>query len=261
MSIALAATWNPRGEVTRFYRFLHLFQHAYAAITIVLPSDVPPAYAGELEDSSKARIVVSPDWSWGRYSAIQTALEAQVGFIHYADMDRLLRWVETRPEEWHQTLERICQSDYLVIGRTQIAYATHPQALIQTEAISNLVTAHLVGQPMDVSAGSKGFSRRAAEFIIANTHPGHALGTDAEWTVLMKRAGFEIGYLEVDGLDWESADRYLEQAADAQSQMQAAKVYDSESANWARRVEVAHEIVRAGLEASQRKLCQPKADY
>jgi hypothetical protein len=100
---------------------------------------------------------------------------------------------------------------------------------------------------MDVSAGSKGFSRAAAEYILAHSTAGHALGTDAEWPLLAQRAGFVVDYLEVDGLDWESADRYQDQAADAESQRQAALNYDGDPQNWARRVDIAREIVDIGL--------------
>jgi hypothetical protein len=75
---------------------------------------------------------------------------------------------------------------------------------------------------------------------------------DAEWPILLRRAGFTIDYVEVDGLDWESADRYAERAADADAQRRTAEAYDADVRHWARRVEVALEIVRAGVEAMQR---------
>ena len=89
---------------------------------------------------------------------------------------------------------------------------------------------------------------------MANCTPGKAFGTDAEWLVLLKRAGFEIDTLAVDGLDWESADRFLERAADPQDQLQAAEVYDADPQNWFKRVRVAMEIIQSGLEAEERYL-------
>jgi hypothetical protein len=120
----------------------------------------------------------------------------------------------------------IQQVDCLVIGTDDAC--SHPRALVETEAISNLVTSYLVGQPMDVSAGSKGFSRTAVQFLMAHCQPGKALGADADWLVTLYRGGFAIDYLAVDGLDWESADRFQEQAADDHSQSQAAQAYDRE---------------------------------
>jgi hypothetical protein len=142
----------------------------------------------------------------------------------------------------------------LIIGRSPDSYQTHPQALVQTEAISNQVISSLLGQNLDVSAGSKGFSRQAAEFIVANCEPGHALGTDAEWPLTLKKGGFRVDFVMVEGLDWESADRYRQQAADSQSQKDAAQAYDADPENWARRVAVAEEIIRLGLESMDREI-------
>jgi hypothetical protein len=107
----------------------------------------------------------------------------------------------------------------------------------------------LIEQRVDISAGSKGFSRRAAEYILQSCLPGHALGTDGEWTVTLYLAGFNVEYVEVDGLDWESADRYQESAASSEQQKLAAQMYDQEVEHWKRRVEVADEVVEWALKA------------
>ena len=189
----------------------------------------------------------TPDWSGGRFKALQGALKLPSSHVQYADFDRLLRWVETKPAEWQKIIGKILEVDCLIIGRSDIAYQTHPQALIQTEAISNQVISHFLGIKVDVSAGSKGFSREAAEYIVANCEPGHALGTDAEWPMILKQAGFQVSYITADGLDWESADRYREEAADQLSQREAAENYDADPGNWAMRVGVAMEIVQMGI--------------
>jgi 2-polyprenyl-3-methyl-5-hydroxy-6-metoxy-1,4-benzoquinol methylase len=163
----------------------------------------------------------------------------------------LLRWVETKPIEWQKTLVDLQDWDYLIIGRSLKAYETHPQALIQTEAISNLVASYFLSQPTDVSAGSKGFSRRAVEFLVAHSQPLRAIGADAEWSVLLKRAGYRIGQVAVDGLDWESADQYQNKAAGSAQQRQAAAAYDLDPLQWAHRTEIAHEIVQSAVDAAQ----------
>ena len=257
-SIVLAATWNPRGEIDRFERILKRLEKTYERIYISLPAQ-PDDLAGQaalLERlaGSSVSCYINHDWSWGRYMALKLASQSASPWIHYADMDRLLRWIEQRPDEWLQTLLVIQTCDYLVIGRTAQAYQTHPAALVQTEALSNAVISHIVGMQMDVSAGSKGLSLAAARYVVENTSPGHALGVDGEWTVLLKLAGFKMGYIEVDGLDWESADRYQANAADSLRQQQAAAAYDADPANWARRTAVAAEIIRIGLETAGRQV-------
>lgn len=247
MTIALATAWHPRGELTRFIKQLPYLQNAYSGMAVSMPPEVDEEVVKRLQKLPQVKVVITPDWSWGRYLALQQALEIDCTHVQYTDFDRLLRWIETRPQEWQQTLEAIQQQDCLIIGRSAASYQTHPQALIQTEAISNQVVSFLAGQRMDVSAGSKGFSRQAAEYLVANCEPGHAFGTDAEWPLVLKRAGFKVCYVTVDGLDWESADRYRQKAADQLSQREAAENYDADPENWAMRVGVAMEIVQMGI--------------
>ena len=169
-----------------------------------------------------------------------------VTHIHYADMDRLLRWVETKPLEWQQTVERIQQVDCLLIGRTEAAFQTHPQALQQTEKIINTVFSNVLGQTVDFGSGTRGFSRQATQLVVANTLPDR--WTDVEWLLVLRRAGFAVDYLMVDGMDWESADRYRPQAADPDTQRRLAQVYDEDPANWAIRVQIAGDIIQSGLD-------------
>jgi len=259
LRVALAVTWNPRGEMPRFERLLPELLQVYSSLAISFPPLADPQVtqaftSGPYAGRSDLRMYLNPDWAGGRYMALQTALELGADFIHYADMDRLLRWVETRPDEWRQEVQALQASDCLVMGRNEAAYQTHPRCLTQTEAISNRVVSHLLGQEMDVSAGSKGFSRRAAEYLVAHTQPRRALGTDAEWPILLQRAGYRVGYRAVDGLDWESADRFQEQAAGSADQRRAAERVDADPHSWEWRVQVAAEIVEAALETAGRGL-------
>ena len=259
MTIALAATWNPRGELGRFEQLLPELEELYAHIVISFPPVADDRVVrlfieGKFSARSNITLVQNQVWSWGRYMALHQALQVPVTHIHYADMDRLLRWVETRPVEWRKAVALIETGNFLIMGRSVPAYATHPQALVRTEAISNRLISQLVGQVLDVSAGSKGFSRQAAQFLVDHTQPGRALGADGAWTVLLHRAGFQIDYLEVDGLDWETADRFQARSANPEQQQALAQAYDKDPAHWAMRVEVALEIVQAGLDAAAQEL-------
>ncbi|MBI5649394.1 MAG: hypothetical protein HZC40_02940 [Chloroflexi bacterium] len=311
MTIALASAFHPRGEIPRLQKFLPQLRDAYTRICISVPPDTRADDVNALRDLNVA-VVVTRDWSHGRHASLELALtnrvlsgtersgveSKDVSHIHYTDLDRLLRWIETRPDEWRAIVERAQTCACLIIGRTARAYATHPRALVETEAISNLVGSYLLAnchceeaifadeaipsqhsepavlgiasrkplamtlsaritvspRPFDLSAGSKSFSCRAAEFLIAHSPPGRALGMDAEWTLLLHRAGFAIEYVEVEGLDWESADQFAENAADADAQRRAAEQYDADPKHWARRVAVALEIVESGLSAMRRNL-------
>lgn len=251
-TVCLAMTWNPRGELERLLRLLPQMAAAYAAIVVTLPPTVDPALVEELERHA-IRVGVCQEWSHGRWLALDLAHRASTAAVHYADCDRLLHWVETEPQEWRQTLEQAAVCDFLLIGRSAWAYQTHPRALVETEALSNRVISHLIGQTVDVSAGSKGFSREAVRWILEHCPPGHALGTDGEWTVGLVRAGFRMSYLEVKGLDWESADRYRQQAVRGAEQQSAAAAYDADPQHWSQRTAVAKEVIEWALQAEKRQ--------
>lgn len=258
MSVTLAATFNPRGETGRLLRLYPQFHAVYDEIVISMPPHANGADVDQVQALPDVTAWVNETWPQGRYMALKQAYDNGAQAIHYADMDRLLRWTETRPAEWRETVAQVAGSDCLVIGRTPAAWATHPQALAHTEKISNTVFSRLLGQDLDLSAGSKGFSRAAVEVILANCRPTRALGADSEWIMVLQRAGFQIDTVLVDGLDWETADRYADAAADDDKQREAAIRYDADPDHWAMRVGVAQEIVEAGLDAMVRPLVAVK---
>lgn len=254
MSIALAATFNPRGETGRLERFYSQMETLYSHIIISLPPSAPAEDVERIQKLSGAHLLLNDTWPGGRFRALKAAVETGADAIQYADLDRLIRWVETRPDEWHTTAKRIQRSDCLVIGRTQAAWATHPQVMIQVEKIINDVFSFHLGQELDFGAGSKGFSLAAAEFIVANGEPNGAIGSDTEWPILCQRAGFLVEDWRVDGLDWEIPDQYQEKAADLQRQTEVSAQYDADVKHWMYRVSTTTEAIDAGLAALRRPL-------
>jgi hypothetical protein len=253
MRLALASAWQPRGELERFVSLLPALHTVYEYLAVSLPPGAETELERQLSQSG-IQVVRTRDWAAGRYAALQGARESCAEWIHYNDFDRLLRWVETRPQEWRNTVAAFCEADCIILGRTPEAYASHPQALVQTEAISNRVVSQLLGKQVDASAGGRGFSQAAAAFALANSQPVRALGTDAEWPILLHRAGFAIEYRTVAGLDWEIPDQYQSRAAGPDRQQAVARAYDADPRHWARRMEIALEIIQAGIDAAQRPL-------
>ncbi|HEY4690843.1 MAG TPA: hypothetical protein VIK33_16135 [Anaerolineae bacterium] len=252
MSVTLACTWRPHGEMPRFQKMYPHLRQAYGDVVIAVPGEVDPAdlaVVKALANSDGVSVIVPPDRTQARHAALRASLGTPGSHIHYVDMDRLLRWAETRPGEWRQTIETIQTTDCLIIGRTPAAFATHPQALQKTEEIINLVFSHLLGVTVDLCSGSKGFSRRAGEFLITNTAPGH--WSDAEWPMRLHRAGYRLETAWVDGLDWETADRHRPDAADPETQRRLAARYDDKAKNWEFRIQIALDIVREGLAVMQ----------
>src|SRR4030043_1648229 len=185
--------------------------------------------------------------------AIKKDIDTSACFIHLVEMGRVLHWIGTRPDEWKQMVGEIEKSDCLIFGRTQTAFLTHPQALITTEKISNQVVSYVLKKDMDVSAGSKSFSRSAAQYILDHCQPDNSFGSDAEWPIRLKQAGFRLEYIQVEGLDLESGDQFQFHAANAVKQAQAAMDYDADPKNWSNRIEIANEIIKTAIEVSQNK--------
>ncbi len=257
MTVCLAMAWNPRGETDRLRRLYPVFSQWYDSMVVTMPRDPDAEALALLQSLPSVRVGMREGWESGRFLALDLALQTGADFVHYVDGDRLIRWCELHPDELRETITKIQTVDYLVIGRTPAAMATHPQALQQTETIANDVFSYLVGQELDLCAGSKGLSREAVKLLVANADPVKAIGSDAEWVVLLHRAGCSIKGVLVDGLDWETADRNLPQAADAETQRRIAAEYDLSADHWAFRVSVAQEIAQAGINALTRPLKEP----
>jgi hypothetical protein len=238
----------------RFQKALPQLKQVYERIIVSVPPTTDSAQVKALENQPDVSVGVPPDWSWGRHMAIQKFLETSASHVHYTDMDRALRWIETQPLELRCIVENIQKTDCLIIGRTEKAFQTHPRALRETESIVNLICSYLLGQTVDMCGGSRGFSRHAVQFLATNSPLGRAIGTDAEWPILLARAGFSVGYLAVDGLDWEVPDHYRQEAADPDTQRHIADEYDKDTSRWVLRVGNALEIVKAGLSAAQQTL-------
>jgi hypothetical protein len=107
---------------------------------------------------------------------------------------------------------------------------------------------------MDFCAGARGMNRSAAAYALARSPRDSALRMEGEWSVLWQRAGFKLDYVEVDGLDWESADQYQPHAADTARQLRLAAIYDRDPENWRIRTRVAYDNVMTGLAAMDRDL-------
>jgi hypothetical protein len=252
MSVVLTSTWLPRGELPRFERLQARLAALYAHMIIVVPIETDDQIVDAVCKYPDISVLRYGGQGGGRYCALQMALETEAPHIHYCDFDRLVRWAELYEDGLRRTVEAVRQAEVLMIGRTLYAYATHPKCMQYTENMINDMFSHLLGKTLDLTSGSKSFSRQAVEVLVSKTQPGNGMGTDTEWAVVLHRAGFQIDSILVNGLDWETADRYLPHAADPETQRRVAEEYDSKVENWEFRAKLAQDIIRAGLEAFNR---------
>ena len=247
MTVILAGTWQPRGELNRLKRLYDQICDLYDEFVLA----VSVKGLDEVESSlSELNIpyVTYADYS-GRYTVLQKATEFSFDYLHYADFDRLLHWLETRPDELRDAITHIQKADCTVIGRTEEAFGTHPQSMIQTEKLFNDVFSNYLGQSMDFGAGSRGFSRHAVETILDQCTNKESLQMDVGWTVLLKQAGLSIQPLAVDGLDWETPDQFRDEVATEEIRQKFIEKADANPKNWALRVQVAQKIMQSGLNA------------
>lgn len=260
MSVFLACPWQPRGELARFRRYLPRLHEIYGVGNIVLSlksGESDPEITTYLDEMG-----ISYQWfdQWsGRHTVLKLAVDQGADHIHYVDMDRLVRWVELYPDDLRQMVEKLQTVDCLFIGRTPEAYATHPRTLVDTERLVNTVFSHHFGRSIDFASGSRGFSRRAAQWILANDDDRNSLSMDAGWAILMLRAGLNWDYIETDSLDWETADRFRASAAGPDEQRTLAENQDADPEIWRWRVSVAQQILDHGLKALSQPLAVPEA--
>lgn len=246
MTIALAATWDPRLDVPLLRERLPQLAEVYSALVVAVRPEGMERLR-EFPSHSHLALFAMPQRGWGRYLAIQTALASAPDFVHSVDLDHLLYWVTHRPEEWRAGIAAMPEAGCLIFGRSARAWQTYPQVIRQTEQIFNDVFSHLLGQPIDFGLGNRRYSRRAAEHIVAHSAPGR--WGDAEWPLRLHRAGYAVAYRAVDGIDWIPSAAGVDYMVDAAARQQIADAYDADVAHWATRVRIAQQIVREGLEA------------
>jgi hypothetical protein len=105
---------------------------------------------------------------------------------------------------------------------------------------------------MDFGAGSRGLSRRAADYLMQQSLPEWGWAIDTAWPLLLYRAKYSIEYLAVNGLEWETPDQFRDTAADPETRSAIADQHDRTPEIWQHRVYVAHEIMRVGWLAAER---------
>ena len=186
-----------------------------------------------------------------RRDALQAGLASGSEHFHLCDFDRALHWVGRYPEELRTTLADIAQFDFLVMGRTPRAWATHPPVQNMTEALTNLVFAKIYGREIDITGGSRGVSRKAARLLSLHSRE-ETVGVDGEWPVLLKQSPeLTLGYRIYEGLEFESMDERDDEIAGAGGlEAWEKQVLDSPEA-WLLRITVVQDTITAAIRASQ----------
>ena len=256
MTIALASTLHdPEGRmVEQARRALPVLARTFDGIAIAASHDAHPNLLALFIEAGASIVRGTPEQAVERFklgqvrrNAIALALKLDCPFILHCDCDRMLHWAERYPDELAQVARRVTEYDFTVLGRTQRAFDSHPRIQRDTESIVNHVFGLVSGQAWDVTAAARGLSRRAAEAILIGC-PDEEVSTDVTWTLCLdQQNGLTLGYIETEGLEFETADRYTDQVAQVGGLAQWMARLDSDPRNWAHRLEMARVEVEGTL--------------
>jgi hypothetical protein len=147
--------------------------------------------------------------------AIQTALEyielAESQRIFYIDFDRLVHWIMNYPNEFIESIEKANSVELTHFGRTSKAFSTHPSTQKNTERIVNYLSSQLLGfnDNRDLISVCFSFTIQLADLILSKKYYTQ-MGFYAAFPVLLWNYAERKQYVEVEGLEWETPDRYQE---------------------------------------------------
>jgi hypothetical protein len=163
-----------------------------------------------------------------RRNSVGLALDQGQPQLIYSDFDHMCRWLERDPAELVSLLTMHPETDLLIIGRSDRAFAAEPARLRETEALVNRVYQMMTGRTADLMFAVRRMSRPAAEAIVAQSRV-ETLATDADWPLLAERLGFSIGTAQSDALYYRTMDEFGAPADTG----------DDDPANWIARLEFA----------------------
>lgn len=198
----ITVTHDPGGKNLALFQTYHrILCNIYSNVYLTVSEETSPEFIKEIQLSKvKHRVITKKGVAEARREVLRLALEENSKSFHYCDLDRVLTWISSYPEELKRVVSSLSTYDYLIIGRTERAMSTHPMEWVKTEEITNKIFSLELGKKADITAGSCTFSRNCAVLI---ERYSRALMTDAEWPMIAKRIGdFQIDYVEVEGLQY-----------------------------------------------------------
>lgn len=241
MSVYLAATYHdPDGRLTdQFARMLPVLTAVFAGIAIQASPLANQRTLQLLAEHGATIAQTTADYDQGaatlgrsRRNSVALALQQGAEFVMLCDGDRAVHWAEFYPDELAEVVRLVRVYDLTVIGRTPRAFASHPHVQAETEAIVNRVFATLSGYQWDITAATRGLSRRAAELIVAESKDD-SLGVDGSWPLFLQgKGGFRLGYVETEGMEFETADRYQDEVTAVGGQQNWLNQLDANPQNW-----------------------------
>jgi hypothetical protein len=198
----LTVTHDPKGKNILLLNELHKeFEKIYGELFITISEESSAELVEAFKNTGfKVKIISKRGAAEARREVVKFGLSGESEFYHYCDFDRLLTWGKNHLTELRNLVTIVPIHDYLILGRTERAFHTHPESWIETEKITNKICSMILSKEVDITAGSCSFSRKSAEYI--NQYSEDRM-TDAEWAMIIHRiAGLEVDYTAVEGLEY-----------------------------------------------------------
>jgi len=176
--------------------------------------------------------------------ALKQALNHDQELIFYCDFDRILHWAKTYPDELKNTMNSYLDHDFLLLGRTFRAFKTHPKTQIMTEEIANQIASKASGFKITTDIISAcwrftpGLAEQLLQLKIDNTY-----GFYCEWPIVAWKQARNPKYLEVEGLEWETPDRYQKEIKDKGYTRWLQDFQTPEE--WEKRVEILKDLIQS----------------
>lgn len=223
--VLLGALHDPEGRIAALLPAdLPLLRRHYARICVICGMATPPSSV-ETFRRCGLTVISGEDIPINvRPQALGImASRADWAHVHLCDFDSALHWARCWPDELERVNATIAAYDFLLLGRTERATASLPEAQRETERLINLLFARTTGglNPwrlggetetlIDICAGAWGFSRRGIGALRAQSRATD-IGFHAEWPLIARDTpGLRCAYLPCEGLEYETADRYTDQ--------------------------------------------------
>lgn len=141
--------------------------------------------------------------------AIDYVENPQVQKIFYIDFDRLIHWINSYPDEFQNIFKINSDIDYLHIGRTSRAFETHPSTQKETEKIINELGSKTLGfkETRDIISVCYFFTKELGEKFLEFKN-FTTTGFYCAWPIIFWKYASKKRYIEVEGLEWETPDKF-----------------------------------------------------
>jgi len=176
--------------------------------------------------------------------AIEYITDSEEQYILYIDFDRFLHWVIKYPEELLSIFKTEGNLELLHLGRSTRAFETHPKTQILTENIVNLYGSQALGfkNNIDLISVCFIFSKRLAQLLV-NMENKTETGFYGTWPILLWSNAKSQKYREVEGLEWETPDRFKKEIGNTENSYKNWLDEFQSSDEWKRRVNLLNDCL------------------